>query len=140
LFHSLIEYFLRKSLYKKYKRGINFTDSIDTILISTSVILAGVGIAIPVLLPLQITAAICGSVGVCIKLSSIIFFLSSSFNMVFKDFVSFFNRIFSFKLLYFSTSSKINLNSISFIFPSVNDFDIKSFMLFNLLSAIVLIL
>jgi hypothetical protein len=59
---------IRKSLYKKYKRGINFTDSIDTILISTSVILAGVGIAIPVLLPLQITAAICGSVGVCIKL------------------------------------------------------------------------
>jgi Glu-tRNA(Gln) amidotransferase subunit E-like FAD-binding protein len=59
---------IRKSLYKKYKRGINFTDSIDTTLISTSVILATVGIAIPVLLPVQITAAICGSVGVCIKL------------------------------------------------------------------------
>ena len=59
---------IRKSLYKKYKRGINLTDGIDTILISTSVILATVGIAIPVLLPVQITAAICGSVGVCIKL------------------------------------------------------------------------
>ena len=59
---------IRKSLYKKYKRGINLTDGIDSILISTSVILATVGIAIPVLLPVQITAAICGSVGVCIKL------------------------------------------------------------------------
>ena len=59
---------IRKSLYKKYKRGINLTDGIDSILISTSVILATVGIAIPVLLPIQIAAAMCGSVGVCIKL------------------------------------------------------------------------
>ena len=59
---------IRKSLYKKYKRGINITDGVDTVLISSSVILAGVGIAIPVLLPLQIAAAVCGSVGVCIKL------------------------------------------------------------------------
>ena len=59
---------IRKSLYKKYKRGINLTDGIDSILVSTAIILATVGIAIPVLLPVQITAAICGSVGVCIKL------------------------------------------------------------------------
>jgi hypothetical protein len=59
---------IRKSLYKKYKRGINITDGVDTLLISSSVILAGVGIAIPVLLPIQIVAAVCGSVGVCIKL------------------------------------------------------------------------
>jgi hypothetical protein len=59
---------IRKSLYKKYKGGINLTDGIDSILISTSVILATVGIAIPVLLPIQIAAAMCGSVGVCIKL------------------------------------------------------------------------
>ena len=59
---------IRKSLYKKYKRGINITDGVDTLLISSSVILAGIGIAIPVLLPIQITAAVCGSVGVCIKL------------------------------------------------------------------------
>ena len=59
---------IRKSLYKKYKRGINITDGVDTLLISSSVILAGVGIAIPLLLPIQIVAAVCGSVGVCIKL------------------------------------------------------------------------
>ena len=59
---------IRKSLYKKYKRGINITDGVDTLLISSSVILAGIGIAIPVLLPIQITAAVCGSIGVCIKL------------------------------------------------------------------------
>ena len=32
----------RKALYKKCKRGINFTDGIDTALISTSVIMAGI--------------------------------------------------------------------------------------------------
>ncbi|CAG2245251.1 unnamed protein product [Mytilus edulis] len=53
----------RNSLYKKYKRGVNFTDGIDTTLISASVISAGIGIAIPILLPLQITAVACGSVG-----------------------------------------------------------------------------
>ncbi|CAG2207381.1 unnamed protein product [Mytilus edulis] len=51
----------RNSLYKKYKRGVNFTDGIDTTLISASVISAGIGIAIPILLPLQITAVACGS-------------------------------------------------------------------------------
>ena len=49
----LVERGLRKALYKKYKRGINLTDGFDTLLISTSVILAGVGLAIPVLLPLE---------------------------------------------------------------------------------------
>ena len=34
---------VRKALYKKYKLGINFTDAIDTTLISASVIMAGIG-------------------------------------------------------------------------------------------------
>ena len=54
----LVERGLRKALYKKYKRGINLTDGFDTLLISTSVILAGVGLAIPVLLPLEIVAVV----------------------------------------------------------------------------------
>ena len=33
----------RKALYKKYKRGMNATDGVDTALISTSVVMAGVG-------------------------------------------------------------------------------------------------
>lgn len=57
----------RKSLYKKYKRGINITDGVDTGLISTSVILAGTSLAIPFMLPLGIAAAVCGSLGVCVK-------------------------------------------------------------------------
>ena len=59
---------IRKALYKKYKRGINITDGVDTSLISASVILAGVGIAIPVMMPLQIVAVACGSLGACVKL------------------------------------------------------------------------
>ena len=58
----------RKALYKKYKRGINITDGIDTGLISASVILAGIGLAIPVLFPLQVSAVVCGSFGACVKL------------------------------------------------------------------------
>ena len=58
----------RKALYKKYKRGINITDGVDTGLISTSVILAGVGLAVPIMLPLEIGAVVCGSLGVCVKL------------------------------------------------------------------------
>ena len=58
----------RKALYKKYKRGVNITDGVDTSLISASVILAGLGIAFPVLLPIQITAVVCGSLGGLIKL------------------------------------------------------------------------
>ena len=42
---------VRKALYKKCNRAINFTDSIDTTLISASVIMAGIGLAVPVMLP-----------------------------------------------------------------------------------------
>ena len=59
---------MRKSLYKKYKRGINITDGVDTCLISASVITAGVGFAAPIMLPLEIAAVVCGSLGVCVKL------------------------------------------------------------------------
>ena len=59
---------MRKSLYKKYKRGINITDGVDTGLISASVILAGVGITVPLMLPLEIIAIVCGCMGVCVKL------------------------------------------------------------------------
>ena len=57
----------RKSLYKKYKRGINITDGVDTTLISSSVILAGVGLAVPIMLPLGIVAVVCGGIGGCVK-------------------------------------------------------------------------
>ncbi|VDI82610.1 Hypothetical predicted protein [Mytilus galloprovincialis] len=58
----------RKSLYKKCKRGVNVTDGVDTSLISTSVVLAGIGIAFPILLPIQIAAVVCGSLGGLVKL------------------------------------------------------------------------
>lgn len=58
----------RKKLYKKYKRGINITDSVDTGLMSTAVIFAGVGLTVPIMLPLEIAAVVCGSLGVCVKL------------------------------------------------------------------------
>ena len=60
----------RKALYKKYKRGINITDGVDvdTALISASVIMTGVGLAVPVILPLEIVAIVCGCMGVCVKL------------------------------------------------------------------------
>ena len=58
---------VRKSMYKRYKRGINITDGVDTALISASVIMAGVGLAVPVLLPLEISAIVCGTLGVCVK-------------------------------------------------------------------------
>ena len=57
----------RKGLYKKYKRWINFTDGVDTTLISSSIIIAGVGITTPILLPLEVIAAVCGTLGVCVK-------------------------------------------------------------------------
>ena len=50
----------RKALYKKYKRGINLIDGIDTALISTSVIISGVGSIAAVMRPLEIAAIICG--------------------------------------------------------------------------------
>ena len=58
----------RKALYKRYKRGINISDGIDTTLISASVILAGVGLTVPIFtLPLEIAAIACGSLGICVK-------------------------------------------------------------------------
>ena len=57
----------RQSLYKKYKRGINATDGVDTTLISGSVIMGGIGIAMPLILPLEIVAVVCGVAGVCVK-------------------------------------------------------------------------
>ena len=59
---------MRKSLYKKYKRGINITDGVDSGLISASVILASVGITVPIMLPLEIAAVVCGGLGMCVKL------------------------------------------------------------------------
>ena len=58
----------RKALYKKYNRVINFTDGIDTTLISTSVIMAGIGLAVPVMIPLEIAAIVCGCMSACVKL------------------------------------------------------------------------
>ena len=59
---------VRKALYKKYNRAIKFTDSIDTTLISASVIMAGIGLAVPTMLPLEIAAIVCGCMGACVKL------------------------------------------------------------------------
>ena len=59
---------MRKSLYKKYVRSINITDGVDTGLISASVILASVGITVPIMLPLEIAAVVCGGLGMCVKL------------------------------------------------------------------------
>ena len=60
---------MQERLYtKNYKRGINLTDGIDTTLISTSVIMAGIGLAVPVMLPLEIAAIVCGCMGACMKL------------------------------------------------------------------------
>ena len=58
---------MRKALYKKYNRAINFTDSIDTTLISASV-MAGIGLTVPAMLPLEIAAIVCGCMGACVKL------------------------------------------------------------------------
>ena len=41
---------VRKAFYKKYNRATNFTDSIDTTLISASVIMAGIDLAVPAML------------------------------------------------------------------------------------------
>ena len=57
----------RQSLYKKYKKTINVTDGVDTTLISGSVIMGGIGIAVPFMLPLEIAAIVCGVAGVCVK-------------------------------------------------------------------------
>ena len=57
-----------KALYKKYNRAIILTDSIDMTLISASVIMAGIGLAVPVMLRLEIAAIVCGGMGACVKL------------------------------------------------------------------------
>ena len=59
---------VKESLYKKYNRAINFTEAIDTTLISTSVIMAGIGLVVPVMLPLEIAAIVCGYMDACGKL------------------------------------------------------------------------
>lgn len=56
----------RQSLYQKYKRSINITDGVDTTLIS-GVIMGGIGLAIPLMLPLEIAAIVCGVAGLCVK-------------------------------------------------------------------------
>ena len=48
----------RKALYKKYKRGINITDGVDTTLISAGLVIAGVGQAAPILLPFETVAIV----------------------------------------------------------------------------------
>ena len=58
----------RKALYKKYKRGVNLTDGVDAALISASVNMAGIGLTVPVMLPLEIVAIVCGCMGACVKL------------------------------------------------------------------------
>ena len=50
----------RKALFKKFKRGVNLTDGVDTALISASDIMAGKGLTVPVMLPLEIAAIVCG--------------------------------------------------------------------------------
>ena len=48
--------------------GINITNGVATALISTSVIMAGVVLAVPVMLPLEIVAIVCDCMGVCATL------------------------------------------------------------------------
>ena len=58
---------VRKALYKKYKRGLNISDGLDTGLVSISVILAGIGFVVPVLMPLEVASVVCGSLGIFVK-------------------------------------------------------------------------
>ena len=58
----------RKALYKKYNRGINITDGVDTMLISTSVIMADVGLTMLIILPLEIASSVCGCMSVYVNL------------------------------------------------------------------------
>ena len=55
-------------MYKKYKRGINITDEVDTVLISAGVFMAGIGLTMPVMLPLEIAASVCGCISVGVNL------------------------------------------------------------------------
>ena len=67
----------RASLYKKYKRGVNIIDGIDTALVMTSVGVAASGIgllsaiiAVPVATDIQAGAVVCGLLGAGGKLIS----------------------------------------------------------------------
>jgi hypothetical protein len=53
----------RESLYKKYKRVVNITDGVDTAFLTGGIILGSVGFAIPLLLPLEISAIVLGVLG-----------------------------------------------------------------------------
>ena len=59
---------LINSIYKKYERGVNVTDGVDTASISTSVTIVGVGLVLPVMLHLEIAAIVCRCMGACVKL------------------------------------------------------------------------
>ena len=61
---------VRKTLYKKYKRAINVSEGVDTAFMASSVIIAGIGLSIPILLPLEIAAFACGTLGMCVRLTS----------------------------------------------------------------------
>ena len=64
----------RMSFYKKYKRGINVIDGIDTTLITAGLGMGATGgilsttiVAVPVVIPLEIVAAVCGVFGIALK-------------------------------------------------------------------------
>ena len=59
---------LERLYIKKYKRGVNLTDGVDTALISASVNMAGIGLTVPVMLPLEIVAIVYGCMGACVEL------------------------------------------------------------------------
>ena len=44
------------------------TDGVGTALVSTSVIMAGLGLIEPVMLPSEFAAVVCGCMGACVKL------------------------------------------------------------------------
>ena len=59
----------RKALYKKYKMVINIKNhGVDTTLISTGFIMAGVGMTVPIMLSKEIMAIVCGTMGLSDKL------------------------------------------------------------------------
>ena len=59
---------MRQREARKALGRINLTDGVDTALISTSVIMAGIGLAVPMMLPLEIATIVCGCMGACVKL------------------------------------------------------------------------
>lgn len=57
----------RKSVRKKYDRIITATEGVDACLIAGGVAMAGLGFAIPLILPIQIVAIVTGSAGLVLK-------------------------------------------------------------------------